>query len=280
LSIFFTPTPTQQNGQTFTTVNGGILTSIDITMRHLGSPLTGDIVMDIYATTAGVPTGAPLVTSDDFDISALTNVFASHSIVFSTPIVLSPATTYAFIIRNGTSAPSGSIEFSRNTAGSYAGGNLYAYDGVTFSSVPAHDMTPFAVNTAASTVSRPHWNELQAGPTWATVPASADGKFIAMYIIATNSVEEPIIAIMGQREDDSLALAQANNTIDTLALDGLPTLEFKALYRIIYETSLAYGNAIKARQVDVVDLRFAETLGSGGTIAPTDHNALSGRSAP
>src|SRR5690606_10935092 len=126
---------------------------------------------------------------------------------------------------------------------------------------------------------RPHWNELQAGPTWATVPASADGKFIAMYIIATNSVEEPIIAVMGQREDDSLALAQANNTIDTLALDGLPTLEFKALYRIIYETDSTYGNAIKARQVDVVDLRFAETLGSGGTIAPTDHNALSGRSA-
>src|SRR5690606_4168769 len=62
---------------------------------------------------------------------------------------------------------------------------------------------------------RPQWNELQAGPTWATVDASADGKFIAMYIIATNGVVDPIIAIMGQREDDSLALAQANNTIDT-----------------------------------------------------------------
>ena len=125
---------------------------------------------------------------------------------------------------------------------------------------------------------RPQFNQLSG--SWSAIDSTADGKFIAMYIIATNDVNNPIIAIMGQREDDNLADAQANNTIDTLDLTGLPTLEFKPLYRVIYETDSTYGNSINARQLDVTDLRFAETLGSGGGLAPTDHNALAGRSAP
>lgn len=133
--------------------------------------------------------------------------------------------------------------------------------------------TDFPLKAGAA---RPQWND-PTGP-WSLVDASADGKFIAMYIIATNDVNQPIIAIMGQREDDNLANAQSNNTIETLNLEGLPTLEFKALYRIIYETDSTYSNTIKARQLDITDLRFAETLGAIGGITPTDHNALGGRS--
>lgn len=123
---------------------------------------------------------------------------------------------------------------------------------------------------------RPQWNELQVGPTWATVDASADGKFIAMYLLATNDINEPVIAIMGQREDNSLIDAQNNNTIETLDLDGLPTLEFKSLYRIIYETDSTYANTINARQVEFTDLRFSDSAGGTG-VTPTDHNALGGR---
>ena len=125
---------------------------------------------------------------------------------------------------------------------------------------------------------RPQWNELQAGPTWAAVDATADGKFIAMYLLATNDINNPIIAIMGQREDNSLTDAQNNNNIESLDLTGLPTLEFKALYRIIYEADATYANSINARQREFTDLRFAEQLGTAG-ISPTDHNALSGRTA-
>ena len=122
---------------------------------------------------------------------------------------------------------------------------------------------------------RPHFNNF-TGALWETKDSTADGKFVAMYFLVSFDVREPVIAIMGQREDDTLAEAQENNTIGSLSIGDFPTLEGKAVYRVIFETNSTYANAIKARQVDVTDLRRSEDSVSGG-FTPTEHNALNGR---
>lgn len=117
-----------------------------------------------------------------------------------------------------------------------------------------------------------------AGP-WTLDDAAADGNFVAVWIFATNDIRHPIVSILGQREDTSLVDAQANNLYETLSFGNLPALEMKALYRVIYQTSSAFANSIKAAIVDVRDLRKAEDT-SLGAYTPSAHNLLSARNAP
>jgi hypothetical protein len=108
-----------------------------------------------------------------------------------------------------------------------------------------------------------------------TTPDVASGSFVAMWVFATNNIQEPIIAIMGQREDATLNDAQANNTYESLLFGSLPSLEMKVLYRLIFETQTGYTNAVKAALRDVKDLRQAIDV-SLGSYLPSDHGLLSG----
>jgi len=142
----YTPSPTQQNGQVFTATSTGPLSSIDLNLHYSPVPITGDIALEIYNTIAGVPTGAAIATSDDFDVSTLTNTATSRNITFTGGPVLTSGQAYAFILRSGTSAPTGSIVTGLSTVNPYAGGVRYAYNGVTFTAVPSQDITPFSIN--------------------------------------------------------------------------------------------------------------------------------------
>lgn len=121
--------------------------------------------------------------------------------------------------------------------------------------------------------SRIKWND-PSGP-WTTPDASLDGNYVAVWVFSSNSKEEPIIGIVGQREDTTLNNAQANNTYESLSFGSLPSLELKVLYRLIFQTSSTYTNAVKARLVDVRDLRRAVDV-SLGAYAPSDHGLLTG----
>jgi hypothetical protein len=112
-----------------------------------------------------------------------------------------------------------------------------------------------------------------AGP-W-TTPDATSGNFVAMWVFATNSITEPVIAILGQRQDATLNDAQANNTYESLLFGSLPSLEMKVLYRLIFETSSTFTNAVGAALRDVRDLRRAIDV-SLGAYAPSDHGLLSG----
>jgi len=121
--------------------------------------------------------------------------------------------------------------------------------------------------------SRIKWNN-PAGP-WTTPDASSDDNYVAVWLFSSNSQEEPIIGIVGQREDTTLNNALANNTYESISFGSLPSLELKVLYRLIFQTSSAYTNAVKARLVDVRDLRRAVDV-SLGAYAPSDHGLLTG----
>jgi hypothetical protein len=120
---------------------------------------------------------------------------------------------------------------------------------------------------------------LDTAGTWSVADAGVNGNRVAVWLVATTSITEPAIAIMGQRADTSLANAQNNNLWESLALGDLPFQEAKVLFRVIYRTSTAYGNTIKAYVEHVQDLRSVSNLPSGTYVA-SDHNSLTGRSSP
>lgn len=116
-----------------------------------------------------------------------------------------------------------------------------------------------------------------AGP-WTLVDAPNNGDHVAAWIFASNDVRHPIFALMGQRVDTLLNDALANNLYEALDLGNLPSNELKVLYRVIFQTDATYANSIKARIVDVRDLRKAVDT-SIGQYAPSAHNNLAARNA-
>ena len=116
-----------------------------------------------------------------------------------------------------------------------------------------------------------------AGP-W-TQEDIQEGYYTSMWIYATNNQDEPVIAILGQAEHSSLSTAQELDTPQSLNFGALPSVEFKLLYRCIFQSSSAFANTPSAALVDVRDLRAVEDT-QFAQVAPNDHGSLSGLEDP
>ncbi len=101
-----------------------------------------------------------------------------------------------------------------------------------------------------------------------TKAAVTNNNYVAYWIFATNDPTTPIYSMMGQRQDTSLANAQANQTYGSLTLGTLPFAEMKLLYRVIVR-----NNAGSTLSVD--DYRSVSNLPSGTYLA-TLHSSLTG----
>jgi len=104
----------------------------------------------------------------------------------------------------------------------------------------------------------PTWNEDNAG-TWSATEVVPNA-FIAMFLLATNDPRHPVVAVMGQNESVSLPNAIRDNTFYALDLGTIPFLEFRPLYRLIFEVKSNFGNAVKSKLVDLTDIRLAPTI--------------------
>jgi len=103
-----------------------------------------------------------------------------------------------------------------------------------------------------------------------TLTPLAANKYMAVWIFATNDTTTPIISLIGQRTDTTLADARNNNKYESLTLGTLPYQEMKLLYRVILQnTATPY--------VEAQDLRNISNL-PAGTYVATTHNALTGLS--
>lgn len=123
--------------------------------------------------------------------------------------------------------------------------------------------------------SRVQYNLNTAG-VWSSVDI-AQNKFGISWIVATNNLNEPIIAILGQNSYNTQGEADAIGW-DSLNLDGFPVFEFRPLYKITYETASGYSNTPNARITGVYDLR---RIISGAdhaipTTPVTDHGSMTG----
>jgi hypothetical protein len=121
---------------------------------------------------------------------------------------------------------------------------------------------------------RPRYNLNTAG-TWST-PDVTNNHFGVSWIIATNNLNEPVIAILGQGSYTNNGSAQAE-FYASLDLDGFPIVEFRPLYKIIYECKTSYTNTPSARITDVIDLRSVISSDQGvGTTPVSDHGSMTG----
>jgi len=101
-----------------------------------------------------------------------------------------------------------------------------------------------------------------------TLTALGANKYMAVWIFATNDTTTPIVSLIGQRTDDNIADARANNKYESLTLGTLPFQEMKLLYRVILRNDATpYEEA--------QDLRNISNL-PAGTYVATDHGVLTG----
>ena len=121
---------------------------------------------------------------------------------------------------------------------------------------------------------RAQYNLNTAG-TWSN--ASIDNsKYGVMFLVATNNLNEPILSIMGQNQYTDQGSAEASNW-DELDLGGFPIVEFRPLYKIVFQTATAYANSPKTKFVNLLDLRQIIASGAGGSsTAVSDHGSLTG----
>lgn len=131
--------------------------------------------------------------------------------------------------------------------------------------------TQFPVKNSGT---RAQYNLNTAG-TWSTT-AIDNSKFGVMFLVATNNLNEPIISIMGQTQYTDQGSAEAS-AWDELDLAGFPIVEFRPLYKIVFQTATAYTNTPKTRFVNLLDLRTVLSSGDGLLSVPvSDHGNMTG----
>jgi hypothetical protein len=122
----------------------------------------------------------------------------------------------------------------------------------------------------------PQYNLLSGG-TW-TIPDVSPGgatRYFAVWILATNQIDDPIISIMGQRIDSNQGSAESNNSWGDVNLTNLPLSEVKPLYRLIFAGDSDYTNVPKCRLLSILDIRVAVISTIAG-VAQNDHGSLFG----
>lgn len=120
---------------------------------------------------------------------------------------------------------------------------------------------------------RAQYNLYNAG-TW-TTPNVGNNKYFAMWLVATNDINDPILAILGQREDSSLGSAENNNTWSSINLTNIPTQEIRPLYRLIFHTNNSYTNTPKSSLQSILDIRQSVQSTVAG-VTQNDHGSLFG----
>ena len=129
--------------------------------------------------------------------------------------------------------------------------------------------------TVKQGTSRIKYNLLSGG-TWSTPDVSTNSYYTTSWIIATNNINYPVITIMGQSQS-SLISDQEELTFADLTLSDFPIVEFRPIWKIIWQTDSGYANTPKARIAAVFDIRqLTSTGGISGTTPVSDHGLLSG----
>ena len=125
-------------------------------------------------------------------------------------------------------------------------------------------------------VNGPQYN-LLTGATWTTPDVSPDGqtKYFAVWILATNQIDDPIISIMGQRLDSNQIAAESNNSWSDVNLTNLPLSEVKPLYRLIFAGDADYTNVPKCTLLSILDIRVS-VISTVAGVNQNDHGSLFG----
>lgn len=129
--------------------------------------------------------------------------------------------------------------------------------------------TNFVLKAGAAT---PRYNS-ESGGVWGLTDVP-NNSYSVSWVVATNNLNYPVVAIMGQSADNNSGNVETLEWGD-LNLDGFPAVEFRPLYKIVWQASSGYANTIKARFTKFFDIRSLVSAGGATTIG-SSHGALSG----
>ena len=121
----------------------------------------------------------------------------------------------------------------------------------------------------------PAYNYLNAG-VWALGQVQ-NSKFFLVHILATNNINEPVIAVLGGTYNNKPLVQSAART-ELLGIIGLPFAEFLPVATVIYQVSTTYANVTKSRLVSTdtgaayVDWREITSLSAGSGTGSVDIN--------
>jgi hypothetical protein len=146
---------------------------------------------------------------------------------------------------------------------------VYYHSGVTGQWV-RDSSTPYPVKYDAT---RALYN-LYSGGTWSVINVP-NNRYFAMWLVATNDINDPILSIMGQREDSSLGSAENHNNWTDIDLTNIPTNELRPLYRLIFLTNNTFTNTPKSSLQSILDLRRSVLTTTYG-VPQNDHGNLFG----
>lgn len=138
------------------------------------------------------------------------------------------------------------------------------------------DTRSFPVTNTGTVAGRVMWNELTGG-SWQLTEVSSNNQFVLAHVYAIpglNPSTGNLVALVGQGEYANVTQARdaAQAESQSLALDGLPSLEFVLVATLIVKTNATWSNTPKAAFVtadatgsDYVDWREAPKTAGGGT---------------
>jgi len=140
----------------------------------------------------------------------------------------------------------------------YRSGTSYVYDAPT----------DFPVKQGTS---HPLYNS-SSGGNWSTTELGANSYGI-QWIVGTNQLNYPILSIMGQAQYSNVGQAEAASWAD-MDLDGLPIVEIRVLYKIVFRATGSNTPGCYFDQID--DYRNALSNATSTAAAVVDHGNLTG----
>ncbi|MCK5615547.1 DUF2190 family protein [Candidatus Pacearchaeota archaeon] len=115
---------------------------------------------------------------------------------------------------------------------------------------------------------RNDWN----GSTWSLQDVTLN-RYTAVWIIATNDVEHPIIAVVGQGDSATAGDFDNDNLVTDMEFGDMPTLEFSVIARLQLQRKVA---SPYYELIDIVDYRGTDVNNIVRGAAANSHNALAG----
>jgi hypothetical protein len=129
--------------------------------------------------------------------------------------------------------------------------------------------TDYAVKQGTA---RPQYN-LYTGGAWTLVDVT-NTDFTCTWILATNNLNYPVVGIISQSNLSTLNNAEAA-VFEDLDLPGFPSVEFRPLYKLIFQSNNSYSNTPHTRLRGITDLRSISSVGVTPSLI-SDHGNLSG----
>ncbi len=163
-----------REGQTFTPAANMTITHIGFMgFRPTEPDLPGTVTVEVWATLAGVPAGAVLISgeTDANQIGFQTVAVLGYWMVvkLGTPLALVAGTMYAFSLKFSTAAATERIQIRSHSAAPYAGGTrIWSNDGGATWNIDATDDLAFLVYIGET---QENWQDITTDETHGDVPA-------------------------------------------------------------------------------------------------------------